>query len=221
MLSSLIIIRLVAWLLVNFIFVDSYNLLNRLPNINRNRGAENYSTSKGIDLNLLKSYVNLPQSVKNRKLVEEEIDIITTNVKNIKLNSRKYMQELKPGSWRTIWTSVSSDNFIAMLFKLPPSNILGGKSWQIVSNDLKVAENIVYWDNKYLNQLRMVGTAAINYSKNNNDNYYSLSIKGLSFRWGIHNKNDNIPELIGIMGEEANKFGNYLKLFLLSDKQTL
>ena len=64
-----------------------------------------------------------------------------------------------------------------------------------------------------------VGLADIELIDNNKG--YNLYIKGLEFRWGL--TDNNIPESIGIIGDEAvekDKNGNNLVLIKLNNNKT-
>jgi len=116
------------------------------------------------------------QSILNRIRVEQilEEELIPIALKNT-ITMQKPIQS---GSYRTVWSTVTGDNFVGVLLNHPPSNILGGPSWQIV--DGTQGTNIVYWKNF---DLRMAGLASLSPLQNKNDGY-DLQIRGLEFRWG-------------------------------------
>lgn len=120
------------------------------------------------------------QSITNRIEVERLIDELTELSSRNKDALRKPIQA---GSYRTAWSTVTADNFVGFLLNNPPSNILGGPSWQIFSNDRKHATNIVYWKGI---DIRMAGLARLSPLKGGGDasDGYDLQISGLEFRWG-------------------------------------
>jgi hypothetical protein len=140
--------------------------------------------------------VDKPQSAKARALVEKHINALS---KIASENPRVLRMPVAGGVWRTLWSSVTSDSFVGTVLKLPPSNILGGQAWQIISNDLKEAENVVYW--KRLGNTRMIGLASTRPTTLSKDQPgYDLIVKGLEFRWGPQTLG-NPPEVeYGILG---------------------
>lgn len=174
------------------------------------------SIKQYAELDNLIALVNSKQSYENKVKVEKEIKRLSSLADS---NPTLLKKSIEPKSWRTIWTSVTANTLIGSSIGNKPSNVLGGLSWQVFSKNMNSVENIVYW--KAL-QLRMVGIADIELIDNNKG--YNLYIKGLEFRWGLNNNNNNIPESIGIIGNEAvqkDKNGNNLVLIKLNDNKTL
>lgn len=119
------------------------------------------------------------QSITNRIEVERLIDELTELSSRNKGALRRPMQD---GSYRTAWSTVTADNFFGFLLNNSPANILGGPSWQILSNDRKHATNIVYWKGL---DIRMAGLARLSPLQGDKaGDGYDLQISGLEFRWG-------------------------------------
>lgn len=117
------------------------------------------------------------QSVTNRIRVEELVEELTKAASQRPFLLRK---PIESGSYRTVWSTVTSDNFFGFLMNNPPSNVLGGPSWQVVSEDMREGTNIVYWKDL---DIRMAGLARLSPLPGGVAGY-SLQISGLEFRWG-------------------------------------
>lgn len=152
-----------------------------------------------------------PQSKENRKLVESQIHVVSELANH---KTAQYKKSSIAGAWRTVWTTVTSDNVIGNILRNKPSNILGGESWQVVDSDERRAENIVFWE---AFDLRMAGLAAIQtFSDTNGTKGYILSINGLQFRWGQR----GVLEKAGIASDEPRGSNQFL-LFKLEEGKSL
>lgn len=135
--------------------------------------------SNAIVLPLLQA-ASMRQSITNRIKVERIIDELIP----VALENPQTMRKpILSGSYRTVWSTVTGDNFVGVLLNHPPSNILGGPSWQVI--DGTKGTNIVYWKEF---DLRMAGLASLSPLDGNDG--YDLQIRGLEFRWGA----DGCPE---------------------------
>ena len=152
--------------------------------------------------------IRLPQSKQNR--VKVELLIEELSAKAIK-NKSTMKRPIQSGSYRTVWSTVTADSLIGTILRKPPSNVLGGPSWQIISKDKTEAENIVYWD---FCDVRMAGLARLSPLPSPNDGY-SLSICGLGFRWGAN----GCPEKD--QAKNDSKQGKVATLFYLDEDTTL
>jgi len=148
----------------------------------------------------LLSAVTKPQSQRNREVVEAEIEKLAALART-KPQLRK---QISPGSWRTLWTTVTADSIIGQLLSQSPSQVLSGQSWQTFNKDFTKAENIVSWRLPNGMDLRMCGAADIKRDKLNEG--YELSIRGLEFRWG---------EQDGTSGSTAKAKESATKMFSL------
>lgn len=155
------------------------------------------------------SRANHPQSLQNKLAVEEAIEeLYKMGVKN----PSRYQMAISSGSWRTIWTTVTSNSIVGRLLGAPASNILGGRSWQVLSKDLDCSENIVLWPST---GIRMAGQARI--APSSSPPGYALTINGLEFRWGA----DGCPEATGLIGDAAVQDGKRFTALKLDDKTVL
>ena len=166
--------------------------------------------------------LNMPQSLKSRREVEELITVLSA--KAIKSPSM-YRKQIERGkSYRTLWSSVTSSSILGQLLGQKPSVVLNGPSWQTISSDGKSSENIVQWRLGDFS-VRMVGMASLTPLQKKTG--YGLVIRGLEFRVakGMEmtdkaNKRMNkmkqevmkteIPERFALMGDEAKASDAYL-----------
>lgn len=146
------------------------------------------------------------QSITNRIHVERLINELTETALQ---NKATMCKPIQPGSYRTVWSTVTADNFFGFLLNNKPSNVLGGPSWQIVSDDMKKGTNIVYWKDF---DIRMAGLSRLSPLKKGGGGY-GLTISGLEFRWGA----GGCPEKEG----SSSNVGKSWKLFELPEDATL
>lgn len=151
------------------------------------------------------------QSIWNRLEVEDCIEELSLVASRNPSQLRK--TTIASGSYRTVWSTVTGDNFVGVALGHRPSNVLGGPSWQIVFPDSGDAENIVYWKSL---DLRMAGLAQLQPLPGLG---YNLFIRGLEFRWGA----EGCPEQQSPTSRSSNakKKGKIWKLFQLKRDQTL
>jgi hypothetical protein len=167
-------------------------------------------TISDVKRDVLKS-IKLQQNKVNRKTVET---LITELGELSKKSPKEYLKPVMPGSYRTLWTTVSADNLLGQLLQQTPDSIANGMSWQIINKDLTIAENIVYWD---VINIRMVGKASISAFTDTRKGVtgYDLSIKGLEFRYG-----EEIPES-NFNTYNPDKITKRLKVLELKSDQVL
>lgn len=144
------------------------------------RASKSAGPPVSSDVQALLQACQAVQSPASRRIVEEFI--LRLYEKTAQKQNENLRQKVKPGAYRTIWSSVTSDTIPGLLLRQAPNSVLGGDSWQLISKDGRKAENIVYWSlGKWLS-VRMVGLA--NLQPLVGSNGYELVIKGLEFRWG-------------------------------------
>lgn len=136
--------------------------------------------------------ITRPQNINSRRAVEQAIDQIAIIAKSNKAN---LLKPLSSGVYWTRWTSTSADSLLGM--GTSPSLILGGKSFQTIGKERKRAENVVYWKAGSLG-VRMVGIASISTPL---PSQYTLTIKGLQFRYGA--SSPTCPEQLGLAGDDG------------------
>jgi hypothetical protein len=154
------------------------------------------------------------QSQKARRRVEE--CILRLQEKASKKQNVKLRQSLKLGAaYRTIWSTVTASTLIGAALRQAPNQILCGDAWQVISNDGKRAENIVYWSLFGLPMsARMAGLADLEPLQASNG--YDLVIKGLEFRFG---EKGYLPEVYVPADESSSR--SSLRVFYLEDGKEL
>ncbi len=113
---------------------------------------------------------------------------------------------------------MTSDTLIGKMLGQRPSTVLGGKSWQTISDSGKQTENVVYWDVPFSDLgLRMVGIADLEPLASSEKKGYNLFIRGLEFRVGRKNV---IPEREGQVGRKPTDTAVLRPLFIADDDKT-
>ncbi|KAJ1419348.1 hypothetical protein B484DRAFT_453436 [Ochromonadaceae sp. CCMP2298] len=147
------------------------------------------------------------QSPANRRLAVESIE---------KLSELQKREPISAGSWRTLWSTVTSDNLIGSALRQKPSVILGGLSWQVISKEKDKSENVVFWPSL---GLRMAGLADLRPLAAAGKEGYKLRISGLEFRWGTK-RADPIPEKMGLLRDDQSN-GKAWTVLMLAPNVTL
>jgi hypothetical protein len=149
-------------------------LLQNMFKTGLGKGSSMSSYIMSDDMKDLFNAVNRIQSKKSEIAVENIVTRIADKAKtNVNLR-----QKVKAGAaYRTVWSSVTASSPIGEILKQRPCSVLGGDSWQIVSEDTSKVENLVYWPIGPDISLRMAGLADI--FPISSINGYELIIRGL------------------------------------------
>ena len=236
-LSALMLTTLLAWSFSLSVIPTS----KRLPNYNaipKNTGGvlgviptskrlPNYTViSKNIggalnaDVQALLQACQAVQSPTSQRKVEECIGRLQE--KAAQKQNANLRQKVKRGvAYRTIWSTVTASTLAGQALRQAPNKILGGDSWQLISEDGSKAENIVYWTIGNLLSVRMAGLADLKPLVASNA--YELVIRGLEFRWG---KPGYLPEVYAercrsILQQAKSINKSSARLFYLDDGKVL
>lgn len=175
-----------------FSMVASHSAITQFSSFLRQtftRPSLNFNSQRIINENVcdLLSLTKQRQCPQNAIAVEGKINELRELAA---LYPKECRKSISPGSWRTVWTSVTSQSILGTLFQSTPASILGGLSWQTVSTDKKTAENTVFWKQV---GIRMIGLANLTFTES--ADAYDLAIAGLEFRKNINRI--TIPESEG------------------------